>query len=152
MYLLEELQSSLQIRKIIIALIDSYIQAKYKIVKMIINKNLCEAQIKSLLAGIKEEYPEKLYRVYVHELVNVKDSAIWLTKGNMKLRDEGAYCLLQDRNIFFGERVHCRAANKTVDHLVTKSDRMLGHNYTRRHNEVLMLFTYHYAINIFSRN
>jgi hypothetical protein len=75
-----------------------------------------------------------------HELADVKDSVIWLTKGNIKPRDEGAYCFLQDKNIFFGERVqcpHCRAANKTVDHLATKLDRMLGHDYTRRHNEVL---------------
>jgi hypothetical protein len=34
-------------------------------------------------------------------------------------------------------RVHCRVANKIADHLATKCDRMLGHDYTRRHNEVL---------------
>jgi hypothetical protein len=83
---------------------------------MIINKILCEAQIKSLLVDIKEkECHERLYRVYDHELADVKDSAIWLTKGNMKPREEGAYCFLQDRNIFFGERVqcpHCRAELK----------------------------------------
>ena len=42
--------------------------------------------------------------------------------------------------MFFGEKVlcpHCKAATKTVDHLATKCDRMLGHDYTRRHNEVL---------------
>jgi hypothetical protein len=55
----------------------------------------------------------------------------------MKPRDEGAYCFLQDRNIFFGEKVHCKVANKKVDHLAKKWDRMLGHDYTRRHNEVL---------------
>jgi hypothetical protein len=32
----------------------------------------------------------------------------------MKPRDEGAYCFLQDRNMFFGERVQCRTANKKV--------------------------------------
>ena len=58
----------------------------------------------------------------------------------MKPRDEGAYCSLQDRNIFFGEKVqcpHCRQVAKTIDHLATKCDRMLGHDYTRRHNEVV---------------
>jgi hypothetical protein len=55
----------------------------------------------------------------------------------MKPWDNGAYCFLQDRNIFFGERVQCRTSNKIVDHLATKCDRMLGHNYTRRHNQVL---------------
>ena len=75
-----------------------------------------------------------------HELADVKDSSIWPTKGNIKPRDEGDYCFLQDRNMFFGEKVlcpHCKAATKTVDHLATKCDRMLGHDYTRRHNEVL---------------
>lgn len=33
--------------------------------------------------------------------------------------------------------LHCRVANKTVDHLATKCDRMLDYEYTRRHNEVL---------------
>ena len=83
---------------------------------------------------------ERLFRVYDHELADVKDSAIWLAKGNIKPRDEGAYCFLQDRNIFFCEKVqcpHCRAATKTVDHLATKCDRMLDHDYMRRHNEVL---------------
>jgi len=97
--------------------------------------------MKSLLVDIKsKECHERLFRVCDHELTDVKDSAIWLTKGNIKPRDEGAYCFLQDRNIFFGERVqcpHCRNAIKTVDHLATKCDRMLGHDYTRRHNEVL---------------
>jgi Ni,Fe-hydrogenase I small subunit len=80
---------------------------------MIINKNSCEAQMKSLLVDIKEkECHERLYRVNDHELADVKDSAILLTKGNMKHRDEGAYCFLQDRNISFGERLQSRAAKK----------------------------------------
>jgi hypothetical protein len=38
-----------------IALIDSYIQAKYRIEEPITSKNLCEAQMKSLLVDIKEK-------------------------------------------------------------------------------------------------
>lgn len=124
-----------------LALIKGYLATKYKIEEPLTAKTLCEAQIKSLIVDIKEkECHERLFRVREHELADVKDSAIWLTKGNIKPRDEGAYCFLQDRNIFFGEKVqcpHCRAALKTVDHLATKCDRMLGHDYTRRHNEVL---------------
>jgi hypothetical protein len=107
--------------------------------------------MKSLLVDIKEkECHERLYRVCDHELADVKDSAIWLTKGNMKLRDEGAYCFLQDRNIFFGERrvqcPHCRAANKTVDHLSTKCDRVF--NTQEGTMKFLSASTYHYAINM----
>ena len=124
-----------------LALIQSYLVAKYKLNESLTSKSLCEAQYKSLIVEIKaKECHERLFRVCDHELADVKDSATWLTKGNMKPRDEGAYCFLQDRNMFFGERVqcpHCRAALKTVDHLATKCDRMLGHDYTRRHNEVL---------------
>ena len=124
-----------------LALIKSYLLMKYKLTESQTSKNLCEAQIKTLLIDINaKECHERLFRVCDHELADVKDSAIWLSKGNMKPRDEGAYCFLQDRNIFFGEKVqcpHCRAAMKTVDHLATKCDRMLGHDYTRRHNEVL---------------
>ena len=32
---------------------------------------------------------------------------------------------------------HCNEAFKTVDHLATKCDRILSHDYTRRHNEVI---------------
>jgi hypothetical protein len=47
-----------------LAFIDNYIQAKYKTVKMIINKNKCKAQTKSLIIDIKEkECHERLYRV-----------------------------------------------------------------------------------------
>jgi hypothetical protein len=80
--------------------------------------------MKSLLVGIKEkECHEGLYIVCDHGLADVKDSAIQLTKGNMESRNEEAFCFLQDRNIFFGERVQyprCRAANKGVDYLATK--------------------------------
>ncbi|KAI5169570.1 hypothetical protein PAEPH01_0822 [Pancytospora epiphaga] len=32
---------------------------------------------------------------------------------------------------------HCKKCSKTVDHLATQCDRMLYHDYTRRHNEVV---------------
>jgi hypothetical protein len=53
---------------------------------------------------------------------------------------EVALCFLQDRNIFLGEIrkcPHCGDGPKTVDHLASKCEKMLGTDYTRRHNEVL---------------
>lgn len=124
-----------------LALINRYLTAKYKLNESFTSKDLCEAQTKTLLVEIKgKECHERLFRVCEHELADVEESASWLSKGNIKPRDEAAFCFLQDRNIFFGEKVqcpHCRAASRTVDHLATKCDRMLGHDYTRRHNEVL---------------
>ena len=32
---------------------------------------------------------------------------------------------------------HCNEASRTIDHLATRCDRMLYHNYTRRHNEIV---------------
>ena len=61
-----------------------------------------------------KECHERLFRACNHELPNVKDSAIWLTKGNIKPRDEGAYCFLKDRNMFFGERVLCHTVRQWI--------------------------------------
>ena len=64
-----------------------------------------------------------------------KDSAIWLTKGKIEPRDEGACCFLQDRNMFFDKKVvcpHCKTETKKVENLAKKCDRMLGHDYTWR--------------------
>jgi hypothetical protein len=59
--------------------------------------------MKSLLVDVKKKNATKDYiECTIMILADVKDSAIWLTKGNMKSRDEAAYCFLQDRNIFFG--------------------------------------------------
>ena len=32
---------------------------------------------------------------------------------------------------------HCKERSKSVDHLASQCNRMLGHDYTRRHNEVV---------------
>ncbi|KAF9761857.1 hypothetical protein NGRA_2372, partial [Nosema granulosis] len=72
--------------------------------------------------------------------VSMKDSSIWLKHGNIPAKREGALCFLQDRNIFLGESnkcFHCGDATKTADHLASKCEKMLGNDYTRRHNEVL---------------
>ncbi|EQB60737.1 hypothetical protein NAPIS_ORF01693 [Vairimorpha apis BRL 01] len=31
---------------------------------------------------------------------------------------------------------HCNQSKRTVDHMATRCKKMLGHNYTRRHNEI----------------
>ncbi len=42
--------------------------------------------------------------------------------------------------MFFGESAkcpHCNLTKKSVDHLATRCDKMLGHDYMRRHNEIV---------------
>ena len=73
-------------------------------------------------------------------MFSIKDSSLWLRKGNIPPRDEAALCSLQDRNAFLGDKSkcpHCNSSVKTVDHLASRCDRLLGHDYTRRHNEVV---------------
>ncbi|KAF9761474.1 hypothetical protein NGRA_2622 [Nosema granulosis] len=84
---------------------------------------------------------KKLYKGLSNENVSIKDSSIWLKYGNIPaIREGDALCFLQDKNIFLGEPKrcpHCGEAYKTVDHLAYKCEKMLGTDYTRRHNEVL---------------
>ncbi|KAF7670934.1 hypothetical protein TCON_2792, partial [Astathelohania contejeani] len=61
--------------------------------------------------------------------------------GNIDPRAEGIYCYIQDRDVFWRDDAlqcqHCDKAKKSIDHLATGCDQMLGHDYTRRHNEIL---------------
>ncbi|KAF7683200.1 hypothetical protein TCON_1589 [Astathelohania contejeani] len=61
--------------------------------------------------------------------------------GNIDFCAEGIYCYIQDRNVFWRDDAlqcqHCGKAKKSIDHLATGCDQMLGHDYTQRHNEVL---------------
>ena len=124
-----------------LSLISSFLATKYSIKEEVTLKNLMEAQINALKSEINSKKShEKLFRACNNELVSVKDSSIWLKNGNNSARDEAAFCYIQDRNIFWGEKAlcpHCKNSLKTVDHLATKCDRMLGHDYMRRHNEVV---------------
>ncbi|TBU11906.1 hypothetical protein CWI38_0987p0010, partial [Hamiltosporidium tvaerminnensis] len=74
----------------------------------------------------------KLYNARKNELVSVSDSSRWCKRGNIRPRNE-------DRNLLWGSDgmcQHCNKFGKTVDHLATRCEKMLGHDYTRRHNEV----------------
>ena len=82
----------------------------------------------------------KLYRARDNEMVDLLGSSTWLRSGNITPRDEGAFSLLQDRNLFWltgGTCPHCREGSKTVDHLASKCKMMARHEYTRRHNEIV---------------
>ncbi|KAF9761884.1 hypothetical protein NGRA_2353 [Nosema granulosis] len=73
-------------------------------------------------------------------MFSIKDSSLSLRNGNNRNQNEAAFCFLQDGNGFIGETTKCphyMETAKTVDHLVTKCDRMLSFDYTRRHNEVV---------------
>ncbi|KAF7683737.1 hypothetical protein TCON_1054 [Astathelohania contejeani] len=61
--------------------------------------------------------------------------------GNIDPRAEEICCYIHDRNVFWRDVTlqckHCGKAKKSIDHLATSYDRMLGHYYIQKHNEVL---------------
>lgn len=124
-----------------IALIKPYLATRYNIQDEITMEALEIAQRNSLYSEIKNKTRhEKLYRAFNNELVDIERSSIWMTNGNIKAADEAHLCYLQDRNMFGGMPgicAHCKERTKSVDHLATQCSRMLGHDYTRRHNEVV---------------
>ncbi len=124
-----------------LSVIGQYLISLYGLSAVPNAKELCEAQRASLYSEISiKTRHQKLYRARSNELVNMNDSSLWLRHGNIRPQDEARYCLLQDRNMFCnpGEMCpHCKSRFKTIDHLATQCDRMLYHDYMRRHNEVV---------------
>ncbi|TBU08033.1 reverse transcriptase [Hamiltosporidium tvaerminnensis] len=109
----------------------------------ITKKSLEEAQLAKLYNEIeKRKLHSKLYKARKNELVSVSDSSRWLKSGNIRTRNEAVFCYIQDRDVFWGTDSmgqHCNKSGKTVDHLASRCEKMLGHDYTRRHNEVEIL-------------
>ncbi|TBU12894.1 hypothetical protein CWI38_0592p0010 [Hamiltosporidium tvaerminnensis] len=124
-----------------LALIKGFLKVKYRLVEEVIKKSLEEAQLAKLYNEIeKRKLYSKLYNARKNELLSVSDSSRWLKRGNIRPRNEAVFCYIQDRNVLWGAdgmRQHCGKSGKTVDHLATRCEKMLGYGYTRRHNEVV---------------
>ncbi|TBU12792.1 reverse transcriptase, partial [Hamiltosporidium tvaerminnensis] len=107
-----------------LALIKGFLKVNYRLVEEVTKKSLEEAQLAKLYNEIeKRKLHSKLYNARKNELVSVT-----------------VFCYIQDRNVFWGADgvcQHCGKSGKTVDHLATRCEKMLGHDYTRRHNEVV---------------
>ena len=123
------------------AIIVPYLKIKYNIQGEVTLKILEDAQKSLLYSEIKNKTRhEKLYRAKSNEMVDLEKSSLWMTHGNISAKDEAHLCYLQDRNLFGGAPgicPHCKERPKSVDHLASQCNRMLGHDYTRRHNEVV---------------
>ncbi|TBU10428.1 hypothetical protein CWI38_1768p0020, partial [Hamiltosporidium tvaerminnensis] len=123
-----------------LALIKDFLQVKYGMAEKVTKNKLDEAQLANLYNEIeKRKLHSKLYNARNNELVGVNYSSRCLKKGSVRPRDETVFFYIQDRNVFWGAEgvcQHCNTSRKTVDHLATRCEKMLGHDYTRRHNEV----------------
>ncbi|TBU12460.1 hypothetical protein CWI38_0748p0020 [Hamiltosporidium tvaerminnensis] len=124
-----------------LSLIKNFLKIKYGLEEEVTKKKLEEAQLANLYNEIKNrKLHSKLYSARNNELVSVNDSSRWLKKGSVKPRDEAVFCYIQNRISFLGAEgmwQHCNQSRKTVDHLATRCEKMLGHDYTRRQNEVV---------------
>jgi hypothetical protein len=133
---------------------ENYIKGKYNLNEKPTQKSLIEAQKKLLFKEIgKKTNHHKLFNMKANIHASISGSSMWLKNGNIKA-EEGRLCGLQDRNLFCGNIPicnHCKEARGTIDHLATRCDKMLSHDYTRRHNEVVrcihLLLRNEYGIN-----
>ena len=129
------------------ALIEPYLKTRYGITGEINLEILEKAQKELLYSEIKEKtLHEKLYRAMSNDLIDIEGPLIWLTKGKINAKDEAHLPYLQDRNLFGGmpgNCPHCKERIKSVDHLATQCNRMLGTDYMRRHNEVVRCIHLH---------
>jgi len=122
--------------------IDGYLRVKYELKdEELTRKTVEEAQRKRLYSEINSKTNHgKLYRAKLDPVVSMEGSTLWLKYSSIKPREEAAFCSLQDRNMFWGTPgpcPHCQNRQKTVDHMATQCERMLAHDYMRRHNEAL---------------
>lgn len=116
--------------KTVNSVVSEYLRARYK----------GDVNLETLYSEIKTKArDEKLYRAASNNIVDMKNSSLWLMQGNVNAQDEGYLCYLQDRNMFGGDPSilkHCKERINML-HLATQCNEMLGHEYTRRHNEVV---------------
>ncbi|TBU10100.1 hypothetical protein CWI38_2021p0010, partial [Hamiltosporidium tvaerminnensis] len=124
--------------------VDKEISTRRAAILKVENNNKTHLALITGFSNVKyrfvEEFTKKLYNARKNELVSVSDSSRWLKRGNIRPRNEAVFCYIQDRNVFWGADgvgQHCNKSGKTVDHQATRCEKMLCHDYTRRHNEVV---------------
>ncbi|TBU00491.1 hypothetical protein CWI36_1619p0010 [Hamiltosporidium magnivora] len=109
------------------------------LVEEVTKKSLEEAQLAKLYNEIeKRKLHLKKYNARKNELLSVSDFSRWLKRRNIGPSNEAVFCYIQDRNVLWGAYnvcQNCGKSGKTVDHLATRCEKMLGRDYTRRHNE-----------------
>ncbi|TBU07676.1 hypothetical protein CWI36_0242p0040 [Hamiltosporidium magnivora] len=110
------------------ALIKGFLEVKYRVVEEVIKKSLEEAQLAKLYIEIEKKIlHSKLYNARKNELVSVSAFLDGQRMGTL------GHVLTQ--NVLWGADgicQHCNKSGKTVDHLATRCEKMLGHDYTRR--------------------
>ncbi|KAK1349313.1 hypothetical protein LUQ84_001492 [Hamiltosporidium tvaerminnensis] len=113
-----------------LALIKGFLKVKYRLVEKVTRKKLEDDQLAKLYNEIeKRKLHSKLYNARKNELVSVSDSSRWLKRGNIRAQNEAVFCYIQDKNVLWGADgmcQYCGKSGKTVDHLATRCEKMLG--------------------------
>jgi hypothetical protein len=132
-----------------LGLIREYLKVKYMLNDDEINaKEIQDKQEQKRLGKIKAKRMHGLLFADEDNVFDRKSSSLWLTKGNISSQQEGMYCKLQDRNLYFGGETrcpHCKQGPKSVEHLATHCGRMLNFDYKKRHDEVVRCLHFQYA-------
>lgn len=115
-----------------------------------------ESGLDTLVLNQKKKRMEKIQSKAMHSVIfqnednviDVKESSVWLKHGNITAKEEAMLTKLQDRNIFYDNKKcsHCNQARKTVDHLATQCGRKLDFDYKKRHNDIVRCIHFHYAL------
>ncbi|TBU03818.1 hypothetical protein CWI36_0856p0010, partial [Hamiltosporidium magnivora] len=126
---LDRLENSKEIstRRAAILKVKNNNKTHLALIKGFLKKSLEEAQLAKLYNEIEKQ--------------NFIQSYIMQEKMNLP-PNEAVFCYIQDRNVSWGAEgmcQHCKQSRKTVNHLATRYKKMLGHDYTRRHDEVIRL-------------
>ena len=112
-------------------------------------KNLLIKHKTSRVDRIREKKMHKILFSNEDQIIDVRQSTMWLTKGNISPQQEGMLTKLQDRNIYFGglssKCPHCQTGSRSVQHLSTHCGGMLNYEYRRRHDEVVKCLHYHFT-------
>lgn len=130
-------------------LIEDYLKYKYEFTneEAINRKEIIRRQQQKRLERIDLKKMHGILFKDEENVLDIKESSLWLLKGNISPQQEGMYTKIQDRNIFFdGKKCpHCNQGPKSVDHLATSCGRMLNYDYKKRHNDIVRCIHFMYV-------
>lgn len=132
-----------------LGIIKEYVQTKYEMTENVVIKikEVKQKQKEEKMNAIKEKKMHGILFENEENRIDVKQSSLWLKKGNISPQEEGMLCKLQDRNIFYENRMcpHCHQKRMSVDHLATSCGRMLNFDYKKRHNDIVRCIHFMFA-------
>ncbi|OTF71712.1 hypothetical protein BLA29_002093, partial [Euroglyphus maynei] len=136
-----------------LGMIKEFVRRTYEIPEDSVNyETIINKQRQRRMGRINEKSLHKLLFENENGHIDVRQSSMWLSKGNVSPQEEEMLCKLQDRNLFWNRQrcPHCKRAMISVEHLATHCGGLLSFDYKKRHNDVVrcihMMFAKKYGI------